>query len=189
MKNRTSLIPAGGLKLISFDNTVEGIFNGLRIGGGSKRLPDSDMETAIDYVDENRRRAERTFSSLSVSIDGLLFDDGTFIGEDTFFYFDLMRGRLKARNDFLSVFTDSPLSDADRTTKLTNFVSEHKAGRSSRNPAAQDAEAAFKRGYELESNLLSREISRRRSRFDDQFIVADLLADKSPKKVVLRKLK
>lgn len=188
LQTRTSLVPAGGLKLVSFDNTVEQILNGLRTSYGKQRLTPGDLRKIIRGIAENRQNIESVYSNLSVSIDGLFFDDGTFVGEDTFFFFDLMRGRIDARNDFLSSLRKSS-SDAGRSEILTNLVTQHQNSGPQQLRIAQNSEGAFQIGYEVESKLLRDEILRRRSHFDDQSIAFELLNNASPRKVVLRKLK
>jgi hypothetical protein len=184
----TSLIPSGGRKLFSFDNQIDQIFNNLRMSNGEGFTQPDQIKRAVEGVKDNSLKIATAYKGVSVSIDGLFFNDGTFVGEDTFFYFDRMRGRLEARNDFISSLRNA-MSEGRQTEVLTNFVVQHssKPEKENRN-IAPNAETAFQKGYRFQTRSLSNEIARKRERFSDQSIVLGYVSDSPPNGMKLRKL-
>lgn len=192
IKGRTSLISAGHVKLFSFDNNIDQIFIKAKMTRYYKqRLTLTDLylsENALREIDDGKKRLLNAFSHISVSIDGIFFSDGTFVGSDSFFYFDSMRGRIEAHYDLISLLSESP-SEATLSEAVTNYAGGRNKGRRRRPNPAESPETAFQQGYEMKARSLGEEISRRRTKFTDQVIADDFLVNRDSKRVVLRKLK
>lgn len=191
MKGRTSLISAGDAKLFSYDPTIDQIFQNVKMNRGNdqhlgpaRRFQADD--TLLRPINDIKNNLLKSVSRFSVSIDGIFFSDGTFAGADSFFYFDLMRGQVKAHNDFISLLSESNSSGV-LSTHLTSYTTKSKGRQSSSRP--DNPEAAFQQGYDRKTWSLAKEISRRRTKFIDVIIAQDFLANQHSNQIVLRKLK
>ena len=178
MIGKTSIIPVKNSRFFSFDYGVEQTL----LNWNMKR--DDSIYRKIALTDRlnnrmldgqaNKNRLLSMFSGVTVSLDGVFFSDGTFIGEDTFFMFDAIRGEVQARIDLAKQLSDSYSKRADLKIVLDEFVSERSNMKRSRN-LPENTEEAYRRGYEEYTNLLRKEISKRRTIVSDQIIAHDIL--------------
>jgi hypothetical protein len=192
MEGRTSLISARDAKLFSYDGTVDQVFQNVKINRGNDQHLASAVrfqsdDTLLQTIEGSKKNLLNGLSRFSVSIDGIFFSDGTFAGNDSFFFFDSMRGEVEAHLDLISLLSESASQDAISET-LTDY-STRNGGRRRRPNRPESPEAAFQQGYDSTAGSLAEEISRRRTKFTDQVIANDYLVRQDPKKVVLRKLK
>lgn len=191
MEGRTSLISAGDVKLFAFDTNVEQLFLNLKVNSVNKQNStfsnSFQSEDVIQAIENSKNSLFGMFSHISVSIDGIFFSDGTFVGPDSFFYFDSMRGRIAAHNELISLFSASRSSNRI-SEKLTNYIAQSKV-RSRKSNRAETPETAYQQGYEFRIRALGEELSRRRTIHADQAIATDFLLNHDSKKVILRKVK
>ena len=69
---------------------------------GEQANPNSQLALG-EYVDRQRARVA-AFNNITISLDGILLDNGTFAGPDTTQTFDKIKATLDARRDLLSEF-------------------------------------------------------------------------------------
>lgn len=193
MEGRTSLISAGDAKLFSYDGTVDQVFFNAQMNRGNDRhlapaLRFQSDDTLLQTIEDNQRNLLNSVSRFSMSIDGIFFSDGTFAGADNFYYFDSMRGEIKARLDLISLLSESA-SQAGLSQSLTDYAARN-GGPRRKSERAESPEAAFQQGYDRMARSLAEEISRLRTKFTDQVIAGDYLTFTDPERAVApRKLK
>lgn len=131
MEGRTSLISAGDVKLYSYDSAIDQTFMNIKINRGSPRhlvqARDFQSGETLQAIQSSKMNLLNGISRFSVSVDGIFFDDGTFAGADTFFYFDSMRGRIEAHKDLISLLSESASHDALSET-LIDYVARNGFG-------------------------------------------------------------
>lgn len=124
MIGKTSVINKGAAKLFCLADACDGISNaGMRpfgSGGGGSLTKQNHV---LDGV-----------SRISLSIDGVFFSDGTFVGENIGYYFEEVQGMVSARRDFLNELVaavSSGASPTDSLNRVMNFAAENSANRES----------------------------------------------------------
>jgi len=86
----TGVMEPNSTWLISLDGPTERVQdNGA--GQSEKRTPTSDLQ-----------RISKKCSQITISLDGLFLDDGTFLGADTTAFFDEVESKMDARHEILS---------------------------------------------------------------------------------------
>lgn len=129
---------------------------------------------AISVMNSQKEQILRGYADFSVSIDGIIFDDGTFAGPDQNFFFDALRGTVQARKDILTDLIEAK-SSGKRDTEIVddilsktsnmymNFAELH-TGNATR-------EQVFDSSYKTYLKNLRGELVMQRSRFSDEKIV------------------
>ncbi|MEO7658478.1 MAG: hypothetical protein ABIV48_02590 [Pyrinomonadaceae bacterium] len=192
MQGKTSLISAGGVKLFSFDYGIEQIFDRARLD--RSRPPSMNASADYSFRDEisnsrlNRNNLLGSFVRFSVSVDGIFFSDGTFVGPDKFFFFDSMVGRVQARKDLLAILLKSSRGRLTLSQDITAYVSKNMNFKTSERQVPDDKESAFRKGYQSYARSLAEEISNRRSIETDKSISDGFLRVDKPGNVTLKKL-
>lgn len=84
--------------------------------GGSGRSPREDYQAAQSRSDSenDRLQSRRSFvatalnkyTDITVYVDGVFFDDGSFVGEDTTGFFDTMSAQVNAKRDLMDDISD-----------------------------------------------------------------------------------
>lgn len=191
MRGRVSLISTQDVKLFSFDNTIEQIFMNIKNNRGNGRHSafayPYQSKDRLNEIKSSIRNTLSSFSHMKVSVDGIFFSDGTFAGTDSLFFFDSMRGRIKAQSDLVALLSTQATSEA-LSAALSSYIAQNQ-GKRRRLAPAESPEIAFQQGYTIQKFSLASEITRRRSKFADQNIARDFLNKSKSKTVVLRKLK
>lgn len=128
MIGKTSLINPGELQFFSYLDIQQTVLNArLRaqnsMGSGSEaRIPAKEMDRMVSTSELQRTNLLNQISDLYVSIDGVFFDDGSFVGEDKNFYFDEIRGMVNARRDFLMRLVDAESAGEPASETISKFI-------------------------------------------------------------------
>ena len=151
-----------------------------------------EIQRIASAVGNERNQTLNKINDVSVSIDGIIFDDGTFVGADQTFYFEYINGILQARKDFLGRLREAKQANRNLSEILTQFVAEipeTPASDSSSQPRTgyANSEDAFKQSYASYLNALRKEISFRRTKFSDEDIVGTYLEDQESNFIMLNK--
>lgn len=106
-------IKAGSALLVSLVALPSG--NGPSGGGGgsrqnrheSQQRQDIDVNDSQQSLEGLRSEVLTKYSDITILIDGVFFDDGTFVGPDSFGFFDRMRVQVDAKRDLINSIADS----------------------------------------------------------------------------------
>ncbi len=190
MEGKTSLVARKGTGFFSFDKSLEAILMKMNIARKNPELSNSLIHNGFDddlsKIESNIDRLLSSSNKVSVSIDGIFFSDGTFIGDDKFFFFDLMRGGIEARKYLIKLISKTSSKRVNVSEVLDRYLSEHQIRPRSSAPFSSN-DAAFKEGYDSFAYSMAKEISRLRSKSSDQTIALYYSWEGDPKKVALRK--
>ncbi|MGB7209518.1 MAG: hypothetical protein WBD27_12715 [Pyrinomonadaceae bacterium] len=75
------------------------------------------------FKESNRRWNSDRFTPTAVNIDGVVFDDGTFIGPNQSFYFEEISAEVKAKLDFLTLMKTSRRAGNSASQIIDQFLS------------------------------------------------------------------
>jgi hypothetical protein len=126
-------------------------------------------------------------SSVTVSVAGMFFNDGAFIGSDEGFFFELTYGSVKARRDFLKNLREIKSFDksddevlAELVTDISEIIEsipEYQPVHPALRPGSHfaDAQEAFNHGYRIHLKHLKEDILRRKERFSVTRLVNEFL--------------
>ena len=101
-----SLLPSDSSRFFSIDPAVQSI-----VRNQSRSVNFQSAETAeylrqiSEFIPQAKNNKEKILGDseiISVSIDGIVFDDGTLMGADQNYFFDSIRGVIQAHKDFIS---------------------------------------------------------------------------------------
>lgn len=126
-------------------------------------------------------------AEIVVSIDAVMFRDGTGIGKDESFLFESLNGLIQARKDFLRELRDAnrtQRTDAKAVDAVISRISSNSSLDRSQQPATPTE--AFEKAYRLSRSDLVREIEQKRTRTSDTAIINEFLAVKESDFVPLR---
>src|SRR5688572_20163574 len=132
MIGKTSLINPKSSRFITYFQSV-----GMSIENFFKSNRSKRFEYKLDHNQAQRHafdiQSQRQFlplkgaSAVSVVVDAIIFNDGTFVGENRTFFFELMNGSVQARRDFLRQLRDTKQIGKDDANMLDDFISEVEA--------------------------------------------------------------
>ncbi len=103
----SSLIPSNSSRFFVLDMTVQQLVRNesqRATINDSSSLNGEKLKHFNEYLPQLQARNQKTMNdaiSVSISIDGIFFSDGTFIGDDQNHFFAYMKGALDARRDFI----------------------------------------------------------------------------------------
>ncbi len=189
---KTSLINSNELRFFSNDfgisQTIENAHKKLRSPQMRYNPNADDIERQISFVKIQRQQGIMgKIASVTVSVAGMFFNDGAFIGSDEGFFFESKAGYIKARRDFLKklrAIKSSDKSDDEVLTEVITDISEtidsipeHQPVAPSLRPGSHyaDAQEAFNHGYRIHLKHLKEEILRRKERFPATKLVNEFL--------------
>lgn len=192
MVGKTSLINSGELRFFTNDFNVS-----QTIENAQKKLSSplmrydpnaDDIERKVSYVKiQQKQGIMGKISLVTVSVAGMFFNDGAFIGSNEGFFFESNAGGLKARRDFLKKLREiksSGKSDDEVLDEVTADISEiiesipeHQPVPPSIRPGSHfaDAQEAFNHGYRIHLIHLKEEILRRKERFPATQLINEFL--------------
>lgn len=176
MVGKTSLINSGDLRFFShfgIAQTIENMNKSVKYGRFEYHPSPEDLQRNISNV-EYQKKWMGDVSGVSASIDGIVFNDGTFVGEDKNFSFDSTNGWIQARRDFIKILGEEKLSGKSDTEILEQFISDVQE----RLPTTEkyvDGKDAFDGSYKRHLNYLKQEVKRRRTKYSDGILVNEYL--------------
>ena len=199
MIGKTSLINRGSARFFSYF-TVN-IQQKIVLANMRSRNPNVSYPNVIDItpqeissinqqVTSQKEKLLESISIITVSVDGVLFDDGTFVGKDENFFFDFMRGRIQARRDLLNQVEDArkaDQNDKEILSMLLPVIPETKRGLTLKSDDGSAGES-FQSGYKASLTSLRKELMIRRSKMSDSLVLHGLQSTKLSNFITLRKL-
>jgi hypothetical protein len=200
MIGKTSIMNRGTGRFFSY--FVMSIQQKIMLANMKSRNPNVSYPNKIDMtsqeinlisqqVTSQKEKLLESISSITVSVDGILFEDGTFVGEDKNFFFDLMLGRTQARKDLLTQIEDAKKADKSDKEILSVFLSDISPARRhdlTGNSGFENSEEAFQSGYKSSMKSLRREFARQRSNMPDSLVLGKFRSVKLGDFVTLRKV-
>lgn len=182
MIGKTSLINSGELRFFSNDfgitQTIENAHKKFRSPLMRYDPNADDIERQISYVKiQQKQGIMGKIALVTVSVAGMFFNDGAFIGSNEGFFFESTSGRLKARRDFLKKLREiksSGKSDDEVLDEVTADISEIIESIPEYQPVSPilrpgshfaDTKEAFNHGYRIHLKHLKDDILRRKERF------------------------
>jgi hypothetical protein len=178
---KCSLIAAGDIMLTSHNCSVERILEGLGVRHRTHVM--SGMSGASDSLP--KIEADPTLSGVSVSVDGIFFDDGGFAGPDSYFFFDSMRGSVQARKDLVNAIFLAKSQNSDVSKILEAHYRDYADGPRFLQRHHENGDDAFQDGYNWQAHSMAQEICQKRTKFSDQYIADDYAWRHDPKTVTL----
>ncbi|MEW6127375.1 MAG: hypothetical protein AB1757_10075 [Acidobacteriota bacterium] len=164
-------IPPNGKLLFSLTDADPGGGRKIRMGGGG--------------ADINRQAAESV--KITVSIDGILFADGTFVGTDSSNYFEALKGEVDAKSELNTeiarladkvVNPDALLNHLEKYTKVTM---------ESQQPSSSD-NTRYSFWKQLEKKSYANRLQLMRRSKGDRFVVDFVKAEIGKPQIALRKI-
>jgi hypothetical protein len=200
MIGKTSLVKRGSMRFFSY--FTMSIQQKIVLANMKSRNPNvsdpneigltpQEISSIDQQVTSQKEKLLESISSITVSVDGILFEDGTFVGDDKNFFFDLMRGRTQARRDLLIQIEDARQADQSDKEILSVFLSDISPARRREltgNSGYMNSEEAFQSGYKSSMNSLRREFARQRSKMSDSLVLRKFRLVKLGDFITLRKL-
>ncbi len=189
---KTSLINSNELRFFSnnfsVSQTVENTHKKLRSPQMRYDPNSDDIERQISFVKlQQKQGIMGEVASVTVSVAGMFFNDGAFIGSDEGFFFESTSGSVKARRDFLKKLREiksSGKSDNEVLGKVTadiaeiiESIPEHQPVSPSLRPGSHyaNAQEAFNHGYRVHLKHLKEAILRRKEVFPATELVNEFL--------------
>ncbi len=142
-----------------------------------------EIQGNISYI-EYRKSSPimRDVSKAAVSFDGMLFNDGTFVGNNRDFFFELTNGSIQATRDSLIKLREARASGKSDSEILTQFVEEIsetmlQIPETESRPGIRfvDGQDAFNHGYKSKLKSFKETVIRRKTKFSDTIIISDYL--------------
>jgi len=189
---KTSLINGNELRFFSnnfnVNQTIENTHKKLRSPLMRYNPNADDIERQISFVKlQQKQGIMGKISLVTVSVAGMFFNDGAFIGSDEGFFFELTAGSVKARRDFVKKLREIKLSgksDDEVLEEVTADISEiiesipeHQPVHPSLRPGSPfaDAQEAFNHGYRIHLKHLKEDILRRKEIFSAAKLINEFL--------------
>jgi hypothetical protein len=198
MVGKTSLINRKEMKFFTYfsDIAVQRImFANLRFKNPSVAYPDPVGSGAgLSYTSNLNSQKERLFTAyvdFSVTVDAVLFNDGTFVGENENFFLDSLRGDIDARREILTYLEQAKSAGKtsggiieDILSKTANIPENPTRNR----PVSATREQAYELSYKNYLKNLEKEIVLKRSRVSDDYILQQLQIVRAAEFIPLRKI-
>ncbi len=190
---KTSLINSNELRFFSnnfsVSQTVENTHKKLRSPQMRYDPNPGDLESQISFVKlQQKQGIMGQIASVTVSVAGMFFNDGAFIGSDEGFFFESTSGSVKARRDFLRKLREiksSGKSDNEVLGEVTASIAEiiesipeHQFVSPTLRPGSHyaNAQEAFNHGYRVHLKHLKEDILRRKEIFPATRLVNEFLS-------------
>lgn len=182
LKGKTSLINRKDTKFFSYFKEIVGqriaLAKMLLENPSIRRNLRADVsQSDISNMNAQKANILNSYINFSVSVDGVVFDDGAFVGEDQNFFFDTLSGDMQARKDILSASTEARLSgkkDAEILDGILSETSRMSANLMELRPGNATRERTFDFSYKTYLRNLQRELIFRRSRLSDGEVIKQL---------------
>ena len=156
----------------------------------SSKIPDSNP-LYISRLDSLKKNLLSQYSDFSVYIDGVFFEDGTFVGKDRNFFFDTLRGTVEARKDILTDINSAKVSgknNSDILDEILDKTSNIFIYPLQSNKRDVTSEQVFDTSYNSYLKSLREEILMKRSKLSDDSIVDQFQSVKISDFATLRKV-
>ena len=129
MIGKTSLINIKAVKFFTYFNDSVGhriSFANMRFKNPSVnfRTPTNPTQLDVSNLNYQKEMISSNYTNFSVSIDGILFNDGTFIGDNQNLFFETLKAAIQARKDFLTGLTEDKADGKESKQILDDILSK-----------------------------------------------------------------
>lgn len=195
MIGKTSLINSKDVKFFTYFKDIVG--NNVTTGNMRVKNPNSGIKLPSNdqldtsYLNSQKEKMLIEHSDFSVSIDGVFFEDGTFVGEDRNFFFDSLRGDIQARKDILADLDNGKALGKNNTNiidEILNKTSNIFVDFTQLNSENVTSEQVFDISYKSYLKNLRSELIMKQSRMSDTEIVKQFQNVKLTDFVTLKKV-
>jgi len=188
MEGKTALLKAKSIRLFSNVEPVgqiaENIHSYIKYRRGEPIKITQDLMSSLNrYAISEKERRLRDTISLSVSVDGIFFSNGSFAGDDRNRFYDSMRGMLEAERTFRNEFAKAKVSSKNTSVAINQLSNSR---RESTPATIENNEDAFRRAYNMSWNRLIDRLTSMHSQMSDEEIEMDILRVKPSDFVTLR---
>ena len=200
MVGKTSIINSKARRFFSyFSTSVEQDVNDQRMKienptiRYATELDANEIAQAVTAIERQQTAMTDKTARVALFVDGILFNDGTFVGEDRNLAFDSLRGRLQAEADFQLRLRQSRVDGKNARQFLDEFLSEKRVVTQEfpiperPGPRFADSNQAYSASYEGYYVGLQKRIEMQRSKISDKAIF-DQLIRKAEQYIPLRKI-
>lgn len=195
MVGNTSLVSKNKMKLFSYHQAFEQIASNLNmrseVTNPTRSSGVAELASVILRLEEDRDRLVGAISDVEVSVDGIFFGDGGFVGDDTFHFFEMMKGEIAAKCDLANRLSDAKAGRTDTAFILEDHVAQNslRPRPSNERSEQRNGSDAYNQGYKSTAYNLAREISRRKLQVSYNEIASEYLRECDGISVVPHKLK
>ena len=184
------IIKPDSMRLFSWDSPLDPGHDssiGVRAGGSANPPPNEigvkSKEAASKVLSELKSQLTQA-TSITVSIDGAFFEDGTFVGANSSGYFEQIKAQVDARMDLLEEVASALAQQADIDKVLDSIASRTYV---SIRPAYLESKPEDL--YSFYAGLFAREIASLRSTYGSQRAAAYLADQQARQRPTLKKAK
>ena len=182
MIGKTSLINNNSHRFMSyFSDIAQQLLNVFKSNTYKRfeyKLSSEQAQNYISDVESRKRMIFKDVLNVSVFIDAIIFNDGTFIGDNQSFLFEQMSAMIQARRDFIKKLREAKQSGKSDTEAFNEFISRTGLTAADRQPTAKypvNGKEAFDYTYKWQTANYIDEVNRKRTITTDRFILKDLL--------------
>jgi hypothetical protein len=198
MIGKTSLINRGTVQFFSY--FVSSVQQEIKFENMRKRNPNISYrrETTLGDIDlmgkdtiVQKGKLLDQISTVTVSLDGVFFENGIFVGRDENLFFDFMRGQIEARKDLLKKIADAnkaQVTDQEILNTLFPDILETRQARVKQRASYASAEESFQGGYRASLLSMRKEIMRQRSKMPDSLVLSRFQSTKLSNFATLQKI-
>lgn len=198
MIGKTSLINRGTVQFFSY--FVSSVQQEIRFENMRKQNPNISYQRETTPGDIDLRSNDAIvqkgklldqISTVTVSVDGVFFENGIFVGRDENLFFDFMRGQIQARKDLLEQVVDANknhATDQEILDALFPDISETRQARIKQRASYARAEESFQGGYRASLLSMRKEITRQRSKLPDSLVLSRFQSTKLSNFATLQKI-
>ena len=194
MVGKTSLINPNSVRFLTHFRAVGmpilNFFKSNRSKRFEYQFSQTDIQNRVFDVAKEKETLLKDVKQVLVILDSIVFNDGTFIGDNQTLFFEMTRATIQARKDFLADLRESKRSNRSDKDTLDGFISKFSNRTSSLNDSSQPlskAEEVFQRSYQSHMAGYVTEIANKRLKASDGTILNDFLKTKESDFIELRR--
>jgi hypothetical protein len=177
MVGKTSLINPGEVRLTGYQSLApdlaENVHKWTQNGGAEYKFSPEEMERFLTAVTMTMQQSLRGIKSVTLSIDAVVFNDGTFVGDNKTFFYESTEGMIKAHADFIKFVKDRQQAGKTPNDIWNEFTSDVQE-RVDYLPVNTPQEA-YEQSYKIHFNQKKQDIQRRRAIVGDEVLIKDIL--------------
>jgi predicted RNA-binding protein with TRAM domain len=193
MKGKTSLINSNSHRFFSkFQSIQTELLNAFKSNRSKRFVYELNPNLAKQFISETESQKQmmlKDVSNVSVTIDSIIFNDGTVVGENQSFLFEILDGLVQAKRDFLKKLRIGKQAKKNSTDNLNDFILERKfiVAENKLNTNFSNGEDAFNQTYRYQMDSFLKEIKNKRAKASDNYIVQDFLTVKDSEFIQLKR--
>jgi hypothetical protein len=183
LKGKTSLINPRSSRFLSYFQIVQmeitNMFNTEQFGRLKYDMSETEMDRIASGVADQRSRILAGVKEIVVSIDGVVFDDGTYLGRNESHLRETLQGAVASRRDLLRSLRNNRQTGKRDSQVLDDILSKIPKGlpiSAADEMVRHDSDEAFSRSYNSHLQIFADEVRGKRQRVSDEKLMNDLLS-------------